>query len=259
MASHWDVLRSRYVLSLSWIGVLLFMLLRGLPYWLTGILSVLLLAGATVGCDIPTEPLSLETNTTVDVPLMDDKTFQFLGGPESGDTPLIDTTRTAVDSLLSDTTMNGVVLVGQELTHSNTFEADLSSLESITDSTKSGIDGTIPLRIEYTNGIPLRFDVRIGVLDGRGEPILSIPSGEEDVTLSSAPTAGDGRASSARAGHLVLDLQPNVVRALSRGDALRFYLTGTPTDGEGPARVRVDDTLSVSLATEMETTVEVGR
>lgn len=225
------------------------------------VLLVLVIVGvASVlgGCDLPTEPPSLETDTTVNAPLMEDKAFGFLGGPDSAYDPLIDTTRVDVDSLFSGEEKEGTVVVDRKFTHHNEIEADLSGLEGLTDSTENVVFGSAPLQIEYTNEIPLDFDVRMTVLDEAGEPTVTIPTSREVLPLRSAAVADDGTAAAARDGQIRLDLETKTVKSLDRGKTLRVRLTGIPHDQGPAARVRPDDVLRISLSAEVETSVHIG-
>ncbi len=88
------------------------------PYrrtWLGGLLSALLLAGGLAGCDLPTGPPSINTNTTVNAPLIAENTFVFLGGPKSTNAPLIDTTRAGIGSLFGVSGSGRTVILEQEV------------------------------------------------------------------------------------------------------------------------------------------------
>ncbi|WP_263786506.1 hypothetical protein [Salinibacter grassmerensis] len=72
------------------------------PNWWPATLSALVLA-MLVGCDVPTgDPSpSINTDTEISTPLVQEKTFSFLGGPASEFDPLIDTTSSDFDSLFT--------------------------------------------------------------------------------------------------------------------------------------------------------------
>lgn len=220
--------------------------------------ALFVIAGLSGGCDLPTEPPTIETDTKVNAPLMEDKGFGFLGGPDSAYDPLIDTTRADVDSLFSRMEAGGTVVVDRAFTHHNTVEADLSGLDELTDSTGSVVVGSAPLRIEYANEIPLDFDVTVSVLDEAGVPAVSIPTDGEGLLLSSAVVADDGTATAARDGEIVLDLEKKTIRSLVRGKTLRVHLTGIPREQGPAARVRADDALRISLSADIETSVRIG-
>jgi hypothetical protein len=221
-------------------------------------LVIVMVVGVLGGCDLPTEPPSFQTDTTVKTPLMEDKAFGFLGGPESTYDPLIDTTRVEVDSLFADAGEEGTVVVNRAFTHHNEIAADLSGLEGLTDSTENVVFGSAPLQIEYTNEIPLDFDVRVTVLDEAGEPIVTIPTNRAVLPLGSAVVADDGTTAEAREGQIRLDLETKTVQSLGRGETLRVRLTGIPRDQGPPARVRSDDILHISLSANIETSIRVG-
>jgi hypothetical protein len=86
---------------------------RALRVW-TGALTCATLVVLS-GCDVPTggnDP-SLNTGTSIGAPLIAQKTYSFLGGPESENEPIIDTTSTSSNSLrasiekVSSSTSNG--------------------------------------------------------------------------------------------------------------------------------------------------------
>lgn len=220
-------------------------------------LLIVVVVGVLGGCDLPTEPPSLETDTKVKAPLMEDKPFGFLGGPESAYDPLIDTTRVDDDSLFSSVE-GGTVVVDRKFTHHNEIEADLSGLEGLTDSTEHVAFGSAPLQIEFTNEIPLDFDISVTVLDEAGEPTVTVPTNREALQLRSAAVADDGTASAARDGRIHLDIETKTAQSLKRGKTLRVRLTGIPQDQGPAARVRPDDALRISLSTEVETSVHIG-
>lgn len=73
---------------------------RVTPLW--GGAAVLLVGlGLLAACDIPTDGPSFESETEVNSPVVMDKTFAFLGGPQSDHEPLIDTTTSSFDSLFT--------------------------------------------------------------------------------------------------------------------------------------------------------------
>lgn len=189
---------------------------------------------------------------------MKDKSFGFMGGPDSAYDPFIDTTRVDVDSLLFGMEEESTVIVDRQFTHHNEIKSDLSGLEGLTDSTENVVLGSAPLQIEYTNNIPLSFDVSVTVLDETGEPTVTIPTNREAFSLSSAAVADDGTAAAAQDGQIRLDLEKKTVRSLDRGKTLRVRLTGIPRDRNPAARVRPDDALRISLSTEIETSVHIG-
>jgi len=65
--------------------------------------TIALFFAILVGCDVPTgEPSpSINTETEISIPLVQEKSFSFLGGPESKHDPLIDTTSSDFDSLFN--------------------------------------------------------------------------------------------------------------------------------------------------------------
>lgn len=71
------------------------------------------------GCDAPTGSPSLNTETNINTPLVQEKSFLFLGGPQSEVDPLIDTTSSEFDSLfVVDAESNDISIV-QEVDNFN--------------------------------------------------------------------------------------------------------------------------------------------
>lgn len=84
-------------------------------------MAVALAFSTLMGCDVPTGATSPSINTEAEIstPLVQEKTFSFLGGPESEFDPLIDTTSSAFDSLFEVESTNKDISVVQEI---NNFE-----------------------------------------------------------------------------------------------------------------------------------------
>lgn len=81
------------------------------------------------GCDIPTGEPSINTETDINTPLVSEKTFSLLGGPESEFDPLIDTTSSEFDSLFAVGDDPKDISIVQEV---NNF--DIGSLDDALDS-----------------------------------------------------------------------------------------------------------------------------
>lgn len=135
-----------------------------------GGLLALALAGLGTGCDVPTEAPSIDTQTEIGAPLLADKTFSFLGGPASEHTPLLDTTRQALDSLLSVGTGDRTVFVEQEVSNFG-----LGTIDGVLDA------GTRGIAIDTSVGGPLATD----------DPIVTQPvraaAGRRNGVFESAP------------------------------------------------------------------------
>ena len=68
--------------------------------WAGSVVAALIVA-IFAGCDLPTEGPSVQTDVTMSTPLVAEKTFSFLGGPQSEHEPLVDTTTSSFDSLFT--------------------------------------------------------------------------------------------------------------------------------------------------------------
>ena len=100
----------------SWIGILV-------------VIPMLLWA-----CDIPTSGPSLETETGLNTPVVVNKTFTFLGGPESQNEPLIDTTTSQFDSLFTVAESDQSLSIEEDV---STF--DVGSLDQALDEATEGV------------------------------------------------------------------------------------------------------------------------
>lgn len=80
------------------------------------------------GCDAPTGTPSINTETALNTPLVQEKTFTFLGGPKSDVEPLIDTTTSEFDSLFTVDSESKDISVVQEID-----DFDIGSLEGTLD------------------------------------------------------------------------------------------------------------------------------
>ena len=103
------------------------------PVWAGGGLVALLVL-LVGGCDLPTESPNVETNTQLSAPLIADKNFVFLGGPDSQQDPLIDTTGSTFDSLFTVGDTDQTIYLEQEV---NNF--DVGSLDGAIDEAASGV------------------------------------------------------------------------------------------------------------------------
>ncbi len=84
--------------------------------WWTATVAALSLT-VLVGCDMPTgnSSPSINADTKISTPLVQEKTFTFLGGPNSEFDPLIDTTSSDFDSLFEVESSNNDISVVQEI------------------------------------------------------------------------------------------------------------------------------------------------
>ena len=107
---------------------------RSAVLWST--LTVLVLVGV-VACDVPSSGPSLETETGVNGPVVVDKTFLFLGGPESTEEVLIDTTTSDFDSLFTVSETDQTLSIEEEVS-----SFDIGSLDQALDEATEGIGTT---------------------------------------------------------------------------------------------------------------------
>ncbi|WP_199774223.1 hypothetical protein [Salinibacter altiplanensis] len=120
-----------------------------------------------VGCDVPTGDTSpsLNTETEISTPLVQEKTFTFLGGPTSEFDPLIDTTSSDFDSLFEVGSANNDISVVQDIDNFDIGNLD-GALEnatgSLTFAQKNFEEELIDLKEE---GVPVSGKQRIGDLE----------------------------------------------------------------------------------------------
>ncbi len=120
-----------------------------------------------MGCDVPTGDTSpsLNTDTEVSTPLVQEKTFTFLGGPNSEFDPLIDTTSSDFDALFEVEAANNDISVVQTIDNfdiGNLNGALDNATGALTFAQKSFERELIDLQEE---GIPSSGEQRIGKLD----------------------------------------------------------------------------------------------
>ena len=142
--------------------------------------------------------------------------------------------------------------------YQDTLDVDLAGLEAFTDPNKRVTISSADLRIDYTNTIPLDVEATVHVVGENGRSLVSLPSSKEAATLKAAPKTNDGAAASPRNETLTLDLDPDAVRSLARGRALRLQLTMIPQDTGPTARIRSDDTLRLSVGTDIDASVQTS-
>jgi len=85
-------------------------------------------------CDVPTSGPSLETETSLNTPVVVDKTFSFLGGPRSENEPLIDTTTSTFDSLFVVDASDQSIAIEEEVS-----SFDVGSLDEAMDKATEGV------------------------------------------------------------------------------------------------------------------------
>lgn len=117
---------------------------RSLVLWST--LAVLVSVGV-VACDIPSSGPSLETETGVNGPVVVDKTFLFLGGPESAEEVLIDTTTSEFDSLFVVSEEDQTLSIEEEVS-----SFDIGSLDQALDEATEGVGTTTSITESIVEG-----------------------------------------------------------------------------------------------------------
>ncbi|MCS3647084.1 hypothetical protein [Salinibacter ruber] len=170
-----------------------------------------------VGCDVPTgDPSpSINTDTEISTPLVQEKTFTFLGGPNSEFDPLIDTTSSDFDSLFEVESSNNDISVVQEIdnfdignlnealdnaTGSLTFDQKTLD-ETFIDLKKEGFtfagekqieDLNVELQRSATANIPVRGSNRVAFDKAQDNYVELGPTTIEVQNITSSPTAPGG-------------------------------------------------------------------
>jgi hypothetical protein len=145
----------------------------------------------------------------------------------------------------------------ESFSYRDTLDADLGDLRQITDPDTTDVTiSAATLTIEYTNTIPVGFDVALTFVDENGEDAVSIPDAGESLRLRPAPKTEAGTAASSREGQLAVELTGEEVRTLADGRTARLSLTLDQQEQGPPVRVRADDTLQLSLSADIDGTVQ---
>ena len=223
-----------------------------------GGLLVLVLAA---GCDVPTGAPSVDTETTIGAPVLAEKTVSFLGGPASEHEPLLDTTRTGLDSLLAVGASDRTVFVEQEVSNFG-----LGTVDGVLDAGARGlaVDTTVARSIAMADTIltqPVRAvaerrsEVFESPADEAPAPVPN-PSGAETVetafpvdALIEAPTtaAVDARGATVQSVRLTGASDNRLTFTLTNGRPQGTPLTNG-TSGEAPEialrNAEADDPLS---------------
>ncbi len=169
-----------------------------------------------VGCDVPTgnSSPSINTDTEISTPLVQEKTFTFLGGPNSEFDPLIDTTSSDFDSLFEVESSNNDISVVQEIdnfdignlnealdnaTGSLTFDQKTLD-ETFIDLKKEGFtfagekqieDLNVELQVSAKADIPVRGS-RVAFRKSQNNYVELGPTTIEVQNITSSPTAPGG-------------------------------------------------------------------
>lgn len=141
----------------------------------------------------------------------------------------------------------------------DTMAADFSGLQDLTDPDQTLNLSKAELLIDYRNELPLGADVEMTILDAQDAPVATLPRNDQ-ARLEPAPKDSDGAASGPRTGTLAFSLgeSQDELRALSEGQNILLRLTVIQADTQTAARMRADDTLRLSLRTDIESSVGVG-
>ncbi|MFB6277984.1 MAG: hypothetical protein ABEK75_00605, partial [Salinibacter sp.] len=99
--------------------------------WIGMVVAGLMLLGA---CDTPSSGPSFETETGLNTPVVVNKTFTFLGGPESQNEPLIDTTTSQFDSLFTVAASDQSLSIEEDVS-----DFDVGSLDQALDEATEGV------------------------------------------------------------------------------------------------------------------------
>ncbi|WP_251979851.1 hypothetical protein [Salinibacter ruber] len=170
-----------------------------------------------VGCDVPTgDPSpSINTDTEISTPLVQEKTFTFLGGPNSEFDPLIDTTSSDFDSLFEVESSNNDISVVQKIDNfdignlnealdnaTGTLTFDQKTFdETFIDLQKEGFTFAgerqigvlnVELQDSATANIPVRGSNRVAFKKSQNNYVELGPTTIEVQNITSSPTAPGG-------------------------------------------------------------------
>ena len=139
-----------------------------------------------------------------------------------------------------------------------TFDADLSSLEDLTDPDADVIINEGTIELEYENGLPVRVDLSVTFLDEFGTTILTLPdSSSASYTLNPAPANEAGLSTGTGSGVLEIGVTEEQLRAISRGQEARLEFQ-INTNQDVPATLRSTDTIQIRLLGKFDLTVQVS-
>ena len=137
------------------------------------------------------------------------------------------------------------------------FEADLSSLEDLTeqDSDVTINEGT--LMLEYTSGLPVGVDLSVEFLNDSGQIVATMPdSAGTTFQLAPASVNDAGMATTTTTDLLEIGVSEDQLRAMSAGTEARLNLRVNTNDGV-PATLRSTDTIQIRLLGKFDITVAV--
>ena len=139
-----------------------------------------------------------------------------------------------------------------------TIDADLSSLEDLTDPEADVLLNEGNLELVYENGLPIEVGVQVDILDEWGQPLLTLPdSSGTSYTLDAAPADDAGLSTEPQAGTLEISVTEEQLRTISRGQEaqIRFQIK---TNENTPATLRASDTIQLRLLGKFDLTVQVN-
>lgn len=139
-----------------------------------------------------------------------------------------------------------------------TIDADLSSLEDLTDPDAEVAINQGNLELAYENGLPLEVGVQVDILDEWGQTLITLPdSSGASYALHAAPSDEAGLSTGTTPGTLEISVTEEQLKTMSRGQQaqLRFQLD---TNEDTPATLRASDTIQISLVGQFDLTIQVN-
>ena len=137
----------------------------------------------------------------------------------------------------------------------DTIDAGFERLDALTDPDKTVTVSSAALQLEYTNEIPLGADVTMTVVDGDGNPQLEFTASDDNLRIAPAPKGSDGAASGTESGTIKVVLSKTMLREMATGEAVHLRMQMKQQEGP-PVRIRSDDTLRLSMNTDIDATVQ---
>lgn len=137
----------------------------------------------------------------------------------------------------------------------DTVEANMDFLPDKGDD--SQIDKAI-LKIDYENGLPFAFDLKLTFLDSAMQPVVDVPLDTQDpLTMEAAAVDKAGYVSGASDGSMVVQLTSDQMDALRNAKHM-ILQTEFNTTGNEVVNVRSTDALSIRIGAEITTQTEVN-
>ncbi len=140
-----------------------------------------------------------------------------------------------------------------------TFEADLSSLEDLTDPDADVLINEGTLLLEYTTGLPVGVDLQVEFLDANGRVVATMPdSAGTSFQLAAAPVNEAGMATGTETSLLEIGVTDDQMRAMSAGTEARLNLNINTNDGV-PATLRATDTIQIRMLGKFDLSISVSQ